>query len=98
MKTSYIQHKVYLYFNGPCLLSYVDSNNNYYLAVWVEEPALYLFSKVDLKDLEVLQNDKNLICRHLFVNSSHSFLYDVESKQIVKELQTIPEEYLPVND
>lgn len=98
MKISYTQHKIYLYFDGPCLLSYIDTNNNYYLAVWIEEPSLYLFSKVDIKDLEALQNDKNLICRHLFVNSNHSFLYDVESKQIVKELQTIPEEYLPLND
>lgn len=98
MSISYIEHKVYLYFDGPCLLSYVDTNNNYYLAVWIEEPSLYLFSKVSLKDLEILEDDKNLICRDLFVNSTHSFLYDIESKQIVKELQVIPEEYLPLNE
>lgn len=98
MSTNFTEHKIYLYFDGPCLLSYIDNNNNYYLAVWIEEPSLYLFSKVHLKDLEALQNDKNLICRHLFIKSKHSFLYDIESEQVVKILNSIPEEYLPLND
>lgn len=98
MNISYTQHKIYLYFNQPCLLSYISNLNSYYLAVWIEEPSLYLFSKVDLKDLEALQNDKNLVCRHLFVNSKHSFLYDIELGEVVKELEVIPEEYLPLNE
>ena len=104
MKISFIEYKIYLFYDQPCLLSYVTAIDNcvnstfsdYYLAVWVEEPSLYLFSKVDLKDLVKLENDKDLLCRHLFVNSNHSFLYDIELQRIVEELQVIPEDYLPL--
>ena len=102
MKTSYVKHKVYIFCNQPCLLSYVTVINNcvnltfsdYYLAVWIDEPSLYLFSKVDLTDLIKLEGDKELLCRHLFVNSNHSFLYDIELQKVVEELQVIPEDYL----
>jgi hypothetical protein len=98
MSINFEVYEIYLYFNQPCLLSYVNKLNNYYLAVWIEEPSLYLFSKVNWNDLQTLKEDKKLLCRDLFVNSTHSFLYDVELKQIVKELQVIPEDYLPLNE
>lgn len=98
MKINFKIHEIYLYHDQPCLLTYISNLNDYYLAVWIKEPTLYLFSKVSWNNLQTLKKDKRLLCRHLFVNSSHSFLYDVESKQIVKELSIIPEEYLPLND
>lgn len=98
MKINFEIHEIYLYYDQPCLLSYVYRLNNYYLAVWIEKPSLYLFSKVSLNDLQTLKKDKKLVCRYLFVNSKHSFLYDIESKKVVKELQVISEHYLPLND
>ena len=88
-------NKVYLYYQQPCLLSYKDNINIYYLAVWIEDPDLYLVSRVDYKDLLELENDKELKCRHLFINSKYSFLHRMNSTTI-KRIYEIPEDYLPL--
>lgn len=90
-----VQYKIYLFYIQPCLLSY-KYKESFYLAVWVEEPSLYLVSKVLFKDLIKIENNKELRVRHLFVQSSYSFLYDVDKQKVVKTLSKIPEDYLPL--
>ena len=91
------EHKVYIYYNQPCLLSYKNEKGLFYIAVWISEEDIYLISKISKEDLIKFEASKMNKIKHLFINSKCSFLYNIDTNIIIKKFsQDIPQNYLPL--